>query len=148
MSTWERGRNATAPSRSTVAALHLVEDRAVDALLGLEGLLELHPRLFAAGLVTGDDGLAQRILDALDIDLDLVTDDDDLVAVRAGKFFESDATFGLGADIDDRDVLFDRDHLALHDRAFADLVRAEGSSSRAAKSSRLGCCKAADIKFS
>ena len=57
-----------------VAALDLVEDDAVDALAGLEGLLELHPRFLAARLVAGDDGLAQRILDALDIDLDLVAD--------------------------------------------------------------------------
>jgi hypothetical protein len=109
-----------------VAALHLVEDHAVDALLGLEGLFELHPRLFAPGLVAGDDGLAQRILDALHVDLDLVADLDRLVAVGTGEFLEGDASLGLGADIDDRDVLFDRDHLALHDRAFADLVREEG----------------------
>ncbi len=109
-----------------VAALHLVEDGAVDALAGLEGLLELHPRLFAASLVARDDGFAQRILDALDINLDLIAHVDLAVAVGAGDFLEGDATFGLGADIDDRDVLLDRDHLALHDRAFADLVREEG----------------------
>ena len=109
-----------------VAALDLVEDRAVDALVGLEGLLELHPALLAAGLVAGDDGLAERVLDALDIDLDLVADLDRLVAARAGEFLQGDAPFGLGADIDDRDVLLDRDHFALDDRTFADFVRQEG----------------------
>ena len=109
-----------------VAALDLVEDDAVDALVGLEGLLELDPAFLAARLVAGDDGFAERVLDALDIDLDLVADTDRLVAVGAGKFLEGDAAFGLGADIDDRDVLLDRDHDALDDRAFADLVRAEG----------------------
>ena len=57
-----------------VAALDLVEDDAVDALVVLERLLELHPAFLAARLVAGDDGLAERVLDALDIDLDLVAD--------------------------------------------------------------------------
>ncbi len=57
-----------------VAALDLVEDDAVDVLVGLEGLLELDPALLAASLVARDDGFAERVLDALDIDLDLVAD--------------------------------------------------------------------------
>ena len=63
-----------------VAALDLVEDRAGDPLAGLEGLLELDPALLAARLVARDDGLAERVLDALDIDLDLVADLDRLAS--------------------------------------------------------------------
>jgi hypothetical protein len=55
------------------AALDLVEDDAFDALAG-ELLLELDPALFAAGLVARQDGFAERVLDALEIDLDLVAD--------------------------------------------------------------------------
>ena len=116
MSTWRaRQERHGAVEIDRVAALDLVEDRAVDALVGLEGLLELDPALFAAGLVAGDDRFAERVLDALDIDLDLVTDADRLVAVRAGKFLERDAPFRLGADIDDGDILLDRHHDALDD---------------------------------
>ena len=56
------------------AALDLVEDDAFDLLLALERLLELDPALFAARLVARDDGFAERVLDALEIDLDLVAD--------------------------------------------------------------------------
>ena len=56
------------------AALDLIEDDAVDLFAGLEGLLELDPALFAARLVARDDGFAERVLDALQIDFDDVAD--------------------------------------------------------------------------
>ena len=56
------------------AALDLIEDDAVDLLVVLEGLFELDPALLAARLVARDDGFAERVLDALEIDLDLVAD--------------------------------------------------------------------------
>ena len=58
------------------AALDLVEDDAVDLLVGLELLLELGPALLAARLVARQDGLTERILDALQVDLDHVADFD------------------------------------------------------------------------
>ena len=109
-----------------VAALDLVEDRAVDALVGLEGLLELDPALLAARLVARDDGLAERVLDAVEIDLDLVADGELAFAAGAGEFLEGDAAFRLGADVDDGHVLLDRDDAALDDGAFGDLVLEEG----------------------
>jgi hypothetical protein len=110
-----------------VAALDLVEDDAVHALVGLEGLLELDPALLAAGLVTADDGLAQRVLDALEIDLDLVADlDRRLATARPGEFLEGDPALGLRADVDDGDVLLDRDDPSLDDRAFLDFGLLEG----------------------
>ena len=56
------------------AALDLIEDDALDLLIGLEGLFELDPALLAARLVARDDGFAERVLDALEIDLDLFAD--------------------------------------------------------------------------
>ena len=56
------------------AALDLVEDDAGDLLVVLEGLLELAPAFLAPRLVARQHRLAERILDALQIDFDLVAD--------------------------------------------------------------------------
>ena len=78
------------------AALDLVEDHAVDALVRLERLLELDPALLAARLVARQHRLAERVLDALEIDLDLVADlDGGAVPAGADEFLEGDAAFGL-----------------------------------------------------
>ncbi len=54
------------------AAFDLVEDHALDAL-ALAGLLfELDPGLLTASLVAVKHGLAQRVLDAFDMDFDRV----------------------------------------------------------------------------
>ena len=52
------------------AALDLVEDDARDLLVLLEDLLEPGPALLAARLVARQHRLAERVLDALEIDLD------------------------------------------------------------------------------
>src|SRR5437588_3545057 len=69
------------------AALDLIEDDAFDLLVAFEGLFELDPAFFAARLVTRDDGFAERVLDALQIDFDLVAHARGGVAAVAGKFF-------------------------------------------------------------
>ena len=56
------------------AALDAAEDHAGDAGLLVEGALELDPAFLAAGLVARQHGFAQRVLDALEIDLDVVAD--------------------------------------------------------------------------
>src|SRR5690606_12683235 len=56
------------------AALDLVEDDAGHLLALLVHLLETGPALLAAGLVARQNGFTQRVLDALQIDLDFVTD--------------------------------------------------------------------------
>ena len=56
------------------AALDLVEDHAFDLFVVLEGLLELDPAFLAARLVARDDRFAERVLDPLQIDFDLVAD--------------------------------------------------------------------------
>ena len=95
-----------------------LEDDARDLLVALERLLELAPALFAARLVTREHGLAERVLDALQIDFDGVADLDIGLPARAREFAQRDAAFGLRAHVDDRKVLFDADDLALDDGAF------------------------------
>ena len=65
------------------AALDLVEDDARDLLVALERLLELAPALLAARLVARQHRLAERVLDALEIDLDGVADLDLVAAAGA-----------------------------------------------------------------
>ena len=126
MSTWRaRQEGHGAVEVDGEAALDLVEDDAFDLLVGLEGLFELDPALLAARLVARDDRLAERVLDALEIDLDLVADLDAAFAARAREFLERDAAFGLEADIDDGEILLDRDDGALDDGALGHVVGAE-----------------------
>ena len=67
------------------AALDLVEDDARDLLVVLERLLELAPALLAARLVAREHGLAERVLDPLEIDLDGVADLELVLAARARR---------------------------------------------------------------
>src|SRR5580658_11519 len=106
------------------AALDLVEDDAIDLLALLERLLELDPAFLAARLVARDDGLAERVLDALEIDLDLVADLRGGIAAMIGEFLQRDPAFGLQTDVDQRHVFFDRDDAAFDDRAFEGFVLA------------------------
>ena len=106
------------------AALHLIEDDAFDLLGVLEGLFELDPAFLAARLVARDDGLAERIFDALQIDLDLVADLERLLAARPHEFLEGDPPFGLQPDVDDGDILLEGDDGALDDGAFEGFVLA------------------------
>ena len=104
------------------AALDLVEDNAFDLFLFLESLFELDPAFLAPRLVARDDRFAERVLDPLKIDLDLVADGKFAFAAGPLKFLEGDAAFGLQTEIDDGDVFFDRDDEALDDGALESLV--------------------------
>ena len=106
------------------ATLDLVEDDTLDLLLLLEGLFELDPALLAARLVTRDHRLTERVLDALQVDFDLVADAGQFVPTVIGKFLERDAPFGLETEVDHRDILFDGDDQALDDRSFESFVLA------------------------
>ena len=48
-----------------------------------------------------------------------------LAVVVDAEFLHRDAAFGLQADVDDREVLLDRDDHALDDRAFLEVAAAE-----------------------
>ena len=107
------------------AALDLVEDDAVDLLVVLEGLLELAPALLAARLVARQHRLAERVLDALQIDFDGVADLDFAGAAGGRELAERDAPLGLRADVDDGHVLFDADDGPFDDGTFLQIAAAE-----------------------
>ena len=106
------------------AALDLVEDDAFDLFLLLERLFELDPALLAARLVARDHGLAERVLDALQVDLDLFADAGRRLATVAGEFLERHAAFGLETEVDHGDILLDGDDDPLDDRPLESLVLA------------------------
>jgi hypothetical protein len=118
MSTWERGRNGE-------AALDLVEDDALDLLAVVEGLFELAPALLAARLVAGQDRLAQRVFDTLQIDLDGVADLEVVLAARTVEFTQRHASFGLQAYVDDGEVLFNSHNGAFDDSTFLQIAVSE-----------------------
>ncbi len=128
MSTWLPGQEGDGSAEvDGEAALDAAEDHAVDAVAGLEFLLELVPGGFAAGAIAAQHCFALRILDAVDIDLDLVTDGDLGLLARRGEFAQRDAAFALQPDVDDGEVVFDRGDDALDDLAFEGFVfAAEG----------------------
>src|SRR5690625_4977921 len=99
------------------ATLDAAKDRAFDTIAVIIGLFKPIPGLFAARLVAADHGLAARILDALEEDLDLVADADLGRLAGAGEFLQIDAAFHLEADIDDGLAVLDGDDRALDDTA-------------------------------
>ena len=89
------------------AALHAVEDHALDLLVGFVFLFEPDPTLFAARFFTRQHGFAGGVLDALEIDVDLIADGKFGGAAREAEFFQGNAAFGLQADVYNRHILFD-----------------------------------------
>ena len=75
ISTWRAGKERhCAVEIDGEAALDLVEDDAGDLLVLLEEALEARPALFAPRLVARQHGFTERVLDALQVDLDGVAD--------------------------------------------------------------------------
>src|SRR5262249_29150973 len=85
------------------AALHTADDLAFHGLFLLVQALEARPGFLAAGLVTRQHGVAERVLDALQGNLDDLADLR-LVVVRC-KFAGRDTAFGLETDIDGDEVV-------------------------------------------
>ena len=108
------------------AALHLVEDLTGDGLVLLEALFEADPAFLAARLLAGEHRLAERVLDPLQIDFDLVAGLQLAFASANAEFLQRHAAFDLEADIDDGDVLLDRDDRALDDGPFGEVALGEG----------------------
>ena len=100
------------------AALDAIEDDALDLLAGVELLLKLGPAILAARFLAAEHGLAGGILDALDVDFHLVANPDGGRLPRHCEFFKRDAAFGFETDVDNREILFDGDDLALYHGAF------------------------------
>src|SRR5262245_19004186 len=108
------------------AALDLIEDDALDLFVAVEGLLQLAPALLASRLVAREHGFSQRVLHALEIDLDRIADLDVCLPTRPGEFAQRDASLGLGADVDNGEVLLDADDRPLDDGALLRAALGEG----------------------
>ena len=100
------------------AAFDATEDRAHDTFLVGEGLLENGPGFLAARLVARQDGLTFLVFHAIDEDVDQVAFLDLRRARPVGELAQSDATFGLEADIDGDEIVGDANDTALDDRSF------------------------------
>src|SRR3546814_14384804 len=82
---------------------------------------------WSSDVCSSDLRLALVVLDAVDIDLDLVADGELGLLARRGEFAQRDAAFGFQADVDDGHVVLDRGDGALDDAAFtAFVLAAEG----------------------
>ena len=99
-------------------ALDLIEDDAGNLLVVLERGLQLAPAFLAPRLISGEDSLTERVLDALQVDFDLVADLEIGLASGRGEFAQRHAAFGLQTDVDDGHVFFDADDRALDDGTF------------------------------
>ena len=104
------------------AALDLVEDHAFNALTSFELGFELDPAFFAASLFARQNSFAERVFDALNVNFDFVADLELAVLGAGAEFLESDATFDLQADVDNRNVLLDGGDDTLGDVAFGQIV--------------------------
>ena len=97
------------------AALDAAGDGAFDGLALGEAALELDPALFTAGFLATENGLAEGVLDPVEVDIDDVAGG--RLFVLEGKFLDINPAFGLQADVDDDRVIVDakdcgRDNLA------------------------------------
>src|SRR5262245_7940468 len=104
------------------AALDLVEDDARNLLVRLERLFELAPALLAPRLVARQHRLAERVLHPLEVDLDGIADLQVGGASGSGEFAQRHPSFGLQADVDDGDILFNADHGSLDDGSFVQVA--------------------------
>ena len=104
------------------AALDLVEDDAGDFLALLVKALEACPAFLSPRLIARQNGFTERVLDALQVDLDGVADLETARLAVEAEFLHRDAAFHFEADVDDCHVLFNADNLALDDGAFEQVV--------------------------
>ncbi len=139
MSTCERGRKATAPSRSTVKPpLTWLKMTPWTFSLLLKAFSSL-PQLSSRRALSRDSTASpERILDAVEEHLDFVTDLEIAFAAGPIEFAQRHTAFGLQADVDDGHVLFNRNNDTLMTELSCKLPPAKDSSSIAAKSSREG----------
>ena len=99
------------------ATLDAAEDHAIDALILGGHFFEADPGFFALGLFAAEHGFAQSVFDALEINFNGRANLDVGVLARLGKVLEWNAAFGLEADVNDHQIVFNGKNLALDDRA-------------------------------
>ena len=125
MSTWLPGRKATAPPRSTVkpplTRPKITPSTRLPASNSFSSLSHA-----ASRRARSRDSIASpaRILDAVDIDFDLVADLEFGLLARRGELAQRHAAFALQADVDHREVVLDPGDDALDDLAFEGFVLA------------------------
>ena len=90
------------------AALDLGENDPGDFLAGLELLLQADPAFFATGLIATENGFANSVFNTLKINLNFVSDVQVGTLAGNSKFFQRDPALHFQADIDDGQILFDR----------------------------------------
>jgi len=108
------------------AALDLAADAAGDGLVLLEGFLELVPHHGALGLVAGEDGFAEAVLERVEGDLDDVADADVDLAGIVTELFDGHDALGLQAGVDDDHVVAHVDDGAGDDGAGLELGQVDG----------------------
>jgi hypothetical protein len=92
-------------------------------LLTGEHAFKTGPGLFAAGLIAADNGFAQSIFNALKEHFNRIADLDGGLARSVNtELLHLDTTFGLQTDVDNGEVLFDSNDLALHHGAFGEVA--------------------------
>ncbi len=108
------------------APLDPAEDDAVDPLAVVERLLEVGPCLFAARLFAAQRYDPFAVLEPLDEDVDVVARLQFGILPGRGEFLQTDAAFGLQADVDQNHVVFDLDDGSLDHTAFEAAIVTEG----------------------
>ena len=97
------------------ATLNLVKDYALNLVAIVEAHLQPDPAFFTARLFTRQHGFAKRVLDALQVNFNFVTDAETRFPARDREFLKGDAPLGFGANIDDGEIFFNCDDRALND---------------------------------
>ena len=102
------------------AALDPAKDHAINALTLGRHFLKPRPGFFTLGLVAAEHSFAQGIFDALKINFNRIARLDGGFLARLGKFLEGHPAFSLQTNVNDDEVILDREDLALDHRAFGD----------------------------
>src|SRR5262245_54170445 len=107
------------------AALHLIEDDPLNLLAAVEGFLQFAPAFLASRFVARQHGFAERVLDPLEIDFNLIADLEIGLPSGSGEFAQRHASLGLQTDVDDGEFLFDADDPSFDDGTFLHVPAAE-----------------------
>src|SRR5262245_17236349 len=107
------------------AALDLIEDDPLNLLATVEGFLQLAPAFLASRFVARQHGFAERVLNSLEIDFDLITDLEIGLPSRSGEFAQRYASLRFKTNVDNGEFLFDADDFSFDDGTFLHVPAAE-----------------------
>ena len=92
------------------AAFDAAKNDAGDFFIDREGFLQPGPAFLAPCLVAAQNRLAQGVFHPVEINFYLLANHEGGVLPRHGKFAHRDPAFGFQTNIDQRDIIFDRQH--------------------------------------